>query len=174
MVILVSPLQFANMKPLIVLITVFVISLFVTRYTNGDYLHFASGSIAMAAMLAFTAIGHFAFTDGMSKMIPHFIPFKKAIVYLTALIEIAAAILLLFPEYRQATGWFLIAFFIMLLPANIYAAINHIDYQKGCYSGGGKKYLWFRVPLQIFFILWVCFFILTHPNGCLWKVGFGN
>ena len=159
------------MKPLIVLITVFVISLFVTRYNTGDYLHFLSGSIAMAAMLAFTAVGHFAFCKGMSMMIPRFVPFRKLIVYLTGIIEIVAAILLLFSAYREATGWFLIGFFIVLLPANIYAAINHIDYQKGTYDGGGKKYLWFRVPLQLFFIAWVFFFILAPYNGILWKVG---
>lgn len=162
------------MKPFFVLITVFIISLFATRFETGDYLHFLSGQIAMSAMLAFTAIAHFVYTKGMSMMIPTFIPFKKAIVYFTGLIEIAAAILLLFPAYRLATGWFLIAFFIALLPANIYAAINHIDYQKGNYDGGGRQYLWFRVPLQLFFILWVFFFVLAPYNGILWKIGFVN
>jgi len=48
--------------------------------------------------------------------------------------------------------------FILILPANVYAAINKIDYEKGNYSGNGLKYLWFRIPLQIFFIEWVWYF----------------
>jgi uncharacterized membrane protein len=43
----------------------------------------------------------------------------------------------------------------LLLPANIKAAKEHIDYQKGNFEGSGLKYLWFRMPLQILFILWI-------------------
>jgi len=42
----------------------------------------------------------------------------------------------------------------MLLPANIYAALKHVDYQRGTFEGSGTNYLWFRVPLQVLFILW--------------------
>ena len=31
-------------------------------------------------------------------------------------------------------------------------------YQNGTYTGNGINYLWFRIPLQIFFILWVYYF----------------
>jgi uncharacterized membrane protein len=48
----------------------------------------------------------------------------------------------------------LIVFFVLLLPANINAAIKHIDYQKGTFEGQGLNYLWFRIPLQILFIVW--------------------
>jgi uncharacterized membrane protein len=111
----------------------------------------------MALMLAFTAIGHFAFAKGMVMMIPDFIPFKKALVYFTGVIEILAAVGLLIPSLKVLTAWLLIVFFILLLPANINAAIRHIDYQKGNFEGSGVNYLWFRVPLQILFILWTYF-----------------
>jgi hypothetical protein len=45
-----------------------------------------------------------------------------------------------------------------MTPGNIKAAVNHIDYQKGTNNGPGPTYLWFRIPLQLFFIGWVCFF----------------
>jgi hypothetical protein len=32
------------------------------------------------------------------------------------------------------------------------------DYQKGTRDGSGTNYLWFRIPLQIVFILWVYYF----------------
>ena len=145
------------MKPLIVLLVSFVIALIVTRLIVGDFNVALSGRIAMASMLAFTAIGHFAFTKGMVMMIPDFIPFKKALVYFTGVIELLAAAGLLISSYQVLTAWLLIVFFIVLLPANINAAIRHIDYQKGTFTGSGLTYLWFRVPLQILFILWTYF-----------------
>ncbi len=142
------------MKPLIVLLTVFIISIAAIKLINGVTNIPLAGRIAMAAMLVFTAVGHFAFTKGMSMMLPDFVPFKTETIYLTGLIEIAAAIGLLIPGLKQITGWLLIVFFLLLLPANIYAAFKHVDYQKGTLEGPGMAYLWFRVPLQLLFIVW--------------------
>ena len=145
------------MKPLIVLLVSFVIALIATKLISGNFTIAPSGRIAMAIMLAFTAIGHFAFTKGMAMMISDFIPFKKALVYFTGVIEILAAVGLLIPSFQVLTAWLLIVFFILLLPANINAAIRHVDYQKGTFEGSGVNYLWFRVPLQILFIVWTYF-----------------
>lgn len=143
------------MKPLIVLISAFVISLLVNKVFNGNFEIALSGRIAMSAMLLFTAFGHFAFTEGMTMMLPDFIPFKTETIYFTGIIEIVAAIGLFIPSLRILTAWLLIAFFILILPANIYAAIKNIDYQKGTFDGQGLTYLWFRIPLQVLFIVWV-------------------
>jgi uncharacterized membrane protein len=142
------------MKPLFVLLGTFVISLLVIKMFTKTFDYPLSGRIAMAVMLVFTAIGHFAFTKGMTMMLPDFIPFKTEIIYLTAIIEIIAGLGLLIPSFRVWTGWALILFFILLLPGNIKAAIQHIDYQKGTFDGNGPNYLWFRIPLQILFIVW--------------------
>jgi uncharacterized membrane protein len=142
------------MKPLIVLLSVFVISLLATKFVHKNFEFALSGRIAMSVMLLFTAIGHFAFTEGMTMMLPDFIPFKTEVVYLTGIIEIAAAIGLFIPKLKIVTAWLLIVFFILILPANIYAAIKQIDYQKATFDGNGLSYLWFRVPLQILFIGW--------------------
>jgi len=142
------------MKPLIVLLTVFAVSLLATKLLQGSYDFAWSGRMAMSVMLVFTAIAHFAFTKGMTMMLPDFIPNKTAVVYLTGLIEIAAAIGLFIPDFRVLTAWLLIVFFILILPANIYAAVKNIDYQKGTSDGNGLTYLWFRIPLQVLFIIW--------------------
>ncbi len=112
----------------------------------------------MSIMLFFTAMAHFAFNKGMAMMLPPFIPFKKVIVYVTGLIEILAGVGLLVKPYRHTTAVLLVIFFILILPANVYAAIQKVDYEKGNYSGNDLKYLWFRIPLQIFFIEWVWYF----------------
>lgn len=151
--------QIINMKPLIVLLGIFGLSLLIIRLLNGQMHVPLSGSIALSAMLLFTAVGHFAFTKGMAMMLPPFIPFKTRLVYITGLIEIAAAIGLLIPRLQQITAWLLILFFLLTLPANIYASVKRVNYEKGTYDGYGLSYLWFRIPLQLFFIAWA--YLLT-------------
>ena len=146
------------MKPLVVLISSFCISVLATKIFYHNWNWIFAGNAAMSSMLLFTAIGHFAFSKGMAMMMPGFIPFKKGVVFLTGLIEILAAIGLLLPAHRHLAAILLIIFFILILPANINAAVKKVDFQKGNYEGSGMNYLWFRVPLQLFFILWVWYF----------------
>jgi uncharacterized membrane protein len=147
-----------EMKPLIVLLVVFGLCIAATWLIDGAIHYGLSGRIAMSVMLLFTAIGHFKFPVGMSMMIPSPIPYKKQLVFLTGLFEIAAAIALMIPTLQIITSWALIVFFLLVVPANINASIKHVHYQKGNYEGPGGAYLWFRVPLQILFIAWVFFF----------------
>src|SRR5882757_5374413 len=142
------------MKPLVVLLITFCIGMAVTAITD-KYNIKLSAQIAMAVMMAFTSIGHFIYTKGMAMMMPSFIPFKKQIVYITGVLEIASAIGLLIPTTRTMTAWLLILFFIVLTPANINAAVKHLNMEKGTYDGSGPAYLWFRIPLQALFIAWV-------------------
>ncbi|HVY73385.1 MAG TPA: hypothetical protein VG890_01065 [Puia sp.] len=150
------------MKPFFILLTVFVAALLALYFVRGRYEGALAGRIAMAAMLLFTAIGHFAFKRGMAMMIPEAIPFRKGIVFLSGLFEILAAIGLLISNTYHTTGWVLIAFFILVLPANIYAALKKVNYQQATFDGSGPAYLWFRVPLQIFFIGWVYWSAIMH------------
>lgn len=143
------------MKPLIVLIVATIITGVSLKLISGVYNFPLSARIGMTTMLLFTAMGHFMFTDGMTMMIPDFIPFKKELVYFTAIIEIAGAIGLHIPLFRTITAWLLILFFILMLPANIKASIEQLDYQKATFDGKGLTYLWFRIPLQILFMVWV-------------------
>lgn len=142
------------MSPLGVLLGAFLVSLLLIELLTKAVNYPLSGRIAMAVMLVFTAIGHFAFTKGMTMMVPNFVPFKTEVIYLTGVVEIMAAVGLLIPRLRVWTGWALILFFILLLPGNIKAAVDHIDYQKGTFDGAGPAYLWFRIPLQLLFIVW--------------------
>lgn len=143
------------MKPLIVLVSAFLLSNLFIRFTTDQYDFLLAARIAMCAMLCFTAVAHFVFTKGMAMMIPPQIPFKTELIYITGVIEIVLGIGLLIPDLTIYAAWSTIFFMIFLLPANIYAATKHIDYQKGNFDGKGITYLWFRVPLQLLFIVWV-------------------
>ncbi len=146
------------MKPLVVLLITFLLSLLATWLFKNSVDYILSGNVAMCVMLLLTASGHFMFSEGMTMMLPDFIPFKSEIVFLTGVFEICASVALLIPSLRYPISIFLIVFFVCLLPANIQAALKNVDYQNATYNGNGVRYLWFRVPLQLFFIAWVWLF----------------
>jgi uncharacterized membrane protein len=150
------------MKPLIVLLSVFLFSALIIKQITQKYDLSLSARIGMSAMLFFTALGHFIFTKGMAMMIPPNIPFKTEIIYLTGVIEILLGVGLLIPKLSIYSGWFLIFFLLLLLPANIYSSLKHIDYQKATFDGNGLSYLWFRIPLQLIFMIWT--FVSTIKN----------
>lgn len=147
------------MAPLIVLIGSFLFILIYLLIKNKKPDLRSSGRIAMGILLLFTAIGHFRYTEGMEEMIP-LLPDKKMWVILTGMIEVAAGLAILMDWQPRRIGWLLIIFFILILPANIYAAVYRINYQDPAVSGPGISYLWFRIPLQILFILWTYIFII--------------
>jgi len=146
------------MKPLIILITAFGLTAVITRFIAGNWNLVFSGNLAMCAMLCFTALGHFLFTKGMALMIPPAIPYKTMLVYLTGIAEIIFGLALLSPALRPYAGYTIIVFFILILPANIHAALKHLDLEKATYTGPGPGYLWFRIPEQLFFIAWIAYF----------------
>ncbi len=150
------------MKPLIVLIAAFAISSLAFYALDHDTTFIMSGRIAMAIMLLFTCVAHFAFFDGMLMTIPPAIPFKIFLIYFSGIAEAVAAIGLLIPSTHYITAILLIIFFLLLLPANVYSSQKKINIEKADYTGNGLGYLWFRIPLQLFFIGWVWYFAVLH------------
>ncbi|MGM9479415.1 DoxX family protein [Pedobacter sp. GSP4] len=146
------------MKPLFVLLIVYIALLAFGGHTQFDKGNIFAGNMAMSVMLLFTAIGHFKFKTSMAAMIPLFIPKKVEIIVLTGVLEILFAIGLTIVYTRYFTGIVLIVFLICLLPANIYAAKHRINYENLYQPGPGPKYLWFRIPFQFFLMAWVWYF----------------
>ena len=153
------------MKPLFVLLGIFLLGV-VGKLINGSkkMSYEWIGRLAMAVMLIFTGVAHFVYAAGMEAMLPDWVPFRKLIVYLTGFFEFAGAVGLLLPGYYKAAGRWLIVFLIAVVPANIYAAMHHIDPLTGGTDGHGPDYLFFRIPLQLFFILWIYFSAIRLPS----------
>ncbi len=118
--------------------------------------------IGVAAVFLFTAVGHFLFPEPMAGLIPGVIPFRREIVLLSGVAELAAAILLLaVPRWTRPLGIGLIAFLILALPLNIHGALARIPF------GGhdlGPVYLLIRVPVQFLLMGWIHWF-LVRPDG---------
>jgi uncharacterized membrane protein len=117
------------------------------------------GRIALAAVMAFAASGHFVQTEPMSQMLPPWVPMRVPIIRATGVLELAIAAALLVPRLARPTGIFLIVYLILIFPSNVYAAIERVP------MGGhamGPKYLWARAPLQLILIAWTWWFAVRR------------
>jgi uncharacterized membrane protein len=115
------------------------------------------GRIAISALFVFTAIGHFFKTDEMSQMLPSSIPMRNEIVYVTGVLELMGAIGILLFRFRVMAAWALMTFLACVLPANVYAALIHLDFGGHIY---GMPYLLLRIPFQLFVIAWIYYFAI--------------
>ena len=144
------------MAPLILLISAFVVLILLNRLKGGEFISKSfAGRAAMAFMLLFTGLAHFINSEEMIAMLPEAMPLKEEIIYATGVLELLAIPGLLVQKYSRKTSIMLILFFLCVLPANI------IGSMKGVEFGGmekGPSYLYFRIPLQLFFISWIYYF----------------
>ncbi|WP_432943310.1 DoxX family protein [Kribbella sp. CA-253562] len=109
----------------------------------------------LAVMLVLTASAHFVPAEvtvmpnhaDLVRMVPPFVPYAGAMVYLTGVLELLGALGLVLTATRRAAGWSLAALFVALLPANIYAAVEQIPF-----AGGAASPLWQRIPEQVLYL----------------------
>jgi uncharacterized membrane protein len=92
---------------------------------------------------------HFVNTGMYESIMPDCLPFPLFLVYLSGVCEIAGGLGLLIPRFHRLASWGLIALLIAVFPANLNMAINSIDF------GYPHNFLWWRLPFQLVFILWV-------------------
>ena len=108
----------------------------------------AAARWALAAMFLFTGVAHFTKAKyGMAKMVPQAFGNAMAMVYFTGVCEIAGAIGLLLPCFRNVAGICLMALLIAMFPANVKAA-----QEKMMVAGRPATPLWLRLPMQLAFI----------------------
>ena len=110
--------------------------------------------IGLTLFFLFTGIGHFIRTEPMAAMLPSSIPYRVELIYLTGVFELAGAVGVWIPKLMKITGVCLIVMMLAVLPANIYSALNRVEF------GGhehGPIYLLLRVPFQLFVIGWIYF-----------------
>ncbi|MEV0617245.1 hypothetical protein AB0I81_28255 [Nonomuraea sp. NPDC050404] len=110
-----------------------------------------SAAHGLAVMLVMTASAHFVPGDvtfmpnyeDMVEMVPPFVPFAGFVVYLTGVLELAGAVGLVLERTRRAAGLCLALLFVLMLPANVYAAMADLTLASP---------LWQRIPEQVLYI----------------------
>ncbi|MFC7246155.1 hypothetical protein ACFQO7_27085 [Catellatospora aurea] len=115
----------------------------------------ASGAHALAVMLVMTASAHFVPAGvtvmpthaDLVAMVPPFVPAPGLMVYATGVLELLGAIGLVLTRTRRAAGLGLAVLFLLLLPANVYAAVADVPFH-----GEAASPLWQRIPEQVLYI----------------------
>ncbi len=111
--------------------------------------------VGLSIFFLFTGIGHFTRAEEMSQMVPPpLVPLRLELIYLTGVLELLGAGGIWVPKFMKLTGFCLIMMLIALLPANIYSALNRVDFGG---HGAGPIYLLVRIPFQLFVIGWTYF-----------------
>ena len=103
----------------------------------------------MAAGYAAAGTTHFVYPRAYKKIIPPWLPQPLFVVYLSGVLEIIFAPLLLPLATRQVAAWLIILLLIAVFPANIQMAFN--------FRRKHNPYLWLaiaRLPLQLILIWW--------------------
>lgn len=121
----------------------------------------AAGRLSLALLLFLTASAHFTQTSDMARLLPEAIPSPLLLIQISGIIEIIAGLALLLPRTQRMAGWFLVVFFILVFPANVYGAIQRVNF------GGhelGPIYLLARAPLQLLLIWWAWHFAARKPR----------
>ena len=117
------------------------------------------GRVGIALVFAFTGVGHFIKTSAMTQMLPGLVPMRVSLVYLTGVFELLAAVAILIPPLSRYVGLALCVFLLLIVPSNIYAALERVDFGG---HAAGPIYLLVRIPLQFFLIGWIYWFAIRQ------------
>lgn len=69
-------------------------------------------------------IGHFTMTEFFVSIVPPWVPFPLAAVYVSGVFELLLALMILWPKVRPLAGWGLIALTLAVTPANVHMWLN--------------------------------------------------
>jgi uncharacterized membrane protein len=109
--------------------------------------------LGLAAVFYIVAGGlHFIKTESYMKIMPPFVPWPLAMVYISGVAEVAGGVGLLIPRMRRLAAWGLVALLIAVFPANIYMAVHNVQVTAQPLPA---VVVWGRLPLQFVLIWWV-------------------
>lgn len=111
--------------------------------------------ILLATLFIFSGAAHFANPKPFVDIVPPFLPWPLALVWISGVFEIAGGVGLLVPFLRRWAGIGLVALLVAVYPANIYMAMYDVQF-------GDAQVPWWghliRLPLQFVMsalVIWV-------------------
>ena len=107
----------------------------------------------LAIAFIFAGINHFINTDFYLSIMPPYLPWHLAAVYLSGIIEIILGIMLLIPKTQKLAAWGIILLLIAVFPANIYMAMNVEKFPQF-----SPTMIYLRILLQFVLIAWAFWF----------------
>lgn len=109
----------------------------------------------LALLMIFAGVCHFLKPKVFIRIVPHYLPYPRALVFISGVFEIVGGIGLLIPTVSSAAAWGLIALYIAVFPANLNMAIHKISIGKAPIH---PVLLWLRLPLQLALIAWASWY----------------
>ncbi|TKB96202.1 DoxX family protein [Pedobacter cryophilus] len=106
-------------------------------------------AIFIGIMFLLAGINHFVMPGFYLQIMPPYLPFPMALIYLSGLAEIICGALFIPKQSRRMGAWLIILLLIAVFPANIQMSID--EYQNGGWLFYGSV---LRLPLQFLFIWW--------------------
>lgn len=116
----------------------------------------------LAVFFVVAGVNHFLRPALYVSIIPPWLPFPRALNWISGGSEIAGGAGVLIPRLQRAVGWGLIALLLAVFPANIYMASHGYSYEGHPVPGW---ILWGRLPLQPVFAAWVYFACLRRKDA---------
>jgi uncharacterized membrane protein len=111
------------------------------------------GRAVLSGLFIFMGVAHFVFADAFVHIMPPYLPFPRALVWVSGFFELLGGIGVQLPRVRRAAGYGLVALLLAVFPANIHMALNHVSAPDGTVIP--PALLWARLPFQLVFIAWV-------------------
>ena len=112
------------------------------------------------ALFALAGANHFIHTDFYVSIMPAYLPWPTALVYVSGALEVLLGVLLLFRRTARLAAWGMIALIVAVTPANVQMAIH-----PELYPDFSAATLWLRLALQPVLIAWAYAYVIAAKAG---------
>lgn len=126
----------------------------------GSWLRAGLRWLLTAAMVS-VGVLHFVAADTFLGMMPPWVPWHLAMVYISGVFEVLGGLGLILERTRRAAGWGLIALYLAVFPANVHMAVHNVSFDGQPLS---PAILWGRLPFQLLFIAWAYWVSRPDPQ----------
>jgi uncharacterized membrane protein len=106
----------------------------------------------MGVFYVVAGTNHFVHPDFYRPMMPAYLPWHEALIWLSGVAEVGLGIAVLIPGWRPAAAWGLILLLIAIFPANIHIALHNVPLAGAAHGAG--IWNWVRLPLQAVLVAW--------------------
>lgn len=108
--------------------------------------------------LVLAGLNHFVNPDFYVRIMPPYLPWHLALVYVSGIAEVALGALLLVPRWSRLAAWGLVALLVAIFPANVHMAMH-----PESFPDVAPLLLYLRLPLQGVLILWAWWYTRPSP-----------
>jgi uncharacterized membrane protein len=116
----------------------------------------------LAIFMVGSGVNHFLNPEFYLRMMPPYLPWHAALVYLSGVFEILLGVMLIIPRLTRVAAWGIIALLIAIFPANVYMSTN-----PQLFPEFNPTALLIRLPFQALFIAWAFWFTRDEKRRVL-------